>query len=334
MCRSRKSGGATFVDLGNAPSFVYTPTVEKKEHFQSREGIKTKDFTAITQVGATIKVQLDEITGLNLSFFALGDLDTTTPGEATINGLSKAEFVGDIKVDGTNDIGQQVDFNATVSFVPSGDFSFITDSDDFTVIELEAEVQKGTDRILRCLDCSGSGEWRDRKRCSRQGDLAEGTETWLICWTSRRRLRSRSSRSTACASKCAAFRFDAIASIVVAISSLEVARRRRWRYRTEVDCGIRHGDWADYCGRLRASEMRMPMSSRRQTLLPEQQLKLLRAIVGLTFPNGIRPRHGGSDSYHEQRGARHTGKTPQGALEEIAIAVTALVRRGFPPTMQ
>jgi hypothetical protein len=56
--------------------------------------------------------------------------------------LSKAEFTGDIKVVGTNDIGQQVDFDATVSFVPSGDFSFITDGDDFTTIEIEAEVQR------------------------------------------------------------------------------------------------------------------------------------------------------------------------------------------------
>src|SRR5580765_4349050 len=156
----KEVGGSTFTDLGNAPSFIYTPTVEKKEHFSSREGIKTKDFTAITQVGATIKVSLDEITGLNLSFFALGDIDTTTPGEATINGLSKAEFIGDIKVEGTNDIGQQVDFTATVSFVPAGDFSFITDSDDFTVIELEAEVQKGTDGFfgvwtVRDVDAGG-----------------------------------------------------------------------------------------------------------------------------------------------------------------------------------
>ena len=34
---------------------------------------------------------------------------------------------------------------ATVSFVPSGDFSFITDADDFSTIEIEAEVQKDTD---------------------------------------------------------------------------------------------------------------------------------------------------------------------------------------------
>jgi len=141
----QEAGGSTFTDLGNAPSFVYTPTVEKKEHFSSREGIKTKDFTAITQIGATIKFVLDEITGTNLAFFALGDVDTTVPGTITINGLSKAEFTGDIKVVGTNDIGQHVDFTATVSFVPSGDFSFITDSDDFSTIEIEAEVMKDTD---------------------------------------------------------------------------------------------------------------------------------------------------------------------------------------------
>lgn len=141
----KETGGSTFTDLGNCPSFVYSPAVEKKEHFSSREGIKTKDFTAITQVGATVKFTLDEITATNLAFFALGDVDTTVPGAITINGLSKTEFAGDIKVEGSNDIGQKVDFTATVSFVPSGDFSFITDADDFSTIEIEAEVQKDTD---------------------------------------------------------------------------------------------------------------------------------------------------------------------------------------------
>ena len=31
----KEAGGSTFVDLGNAPAFVYTPTVEKVEHFSS-----------------------------------------------------------------------------------------------------------------------------------------------------------------------------------------------------------------------------------------------------------------------------------------------------------
>jgi hypothetical protein len=141
----KEEGGSTFVDLGNAPSFTYEPTVEKLEHFSSREGVKTKDFSAISQVGATITIELDEITALNLAFFALAEVDDTVPTAVTLSGLTKTEFTGDIKVVGTNDIGQRVDFLATVSFVPSGEFSFITSEDDFSVITLEAEVQKDED---------------------------------------------------------------------------------------------------------------------------------------------------------------------------------------------
>jgi hypothetical protein len=137
----KEAGGSSFVDLGNAPSFIYTPNVEKKEHFSSREGIKTKDFTAITQISAMIKVTLDEITPENLAMFALGELAS----DGTITGLTKTEFIGTLKVVGTNDIGQHVGWTGDISFIPSGDFSFITDSDDFSTLELEAEVQKAVD---------------------------------------------------------------------------------------------------------------------------------------------------------------------------------------------
>jgi hypothetical protein len=137
----KETGASTFVDLGNAPSFVYTPAVDKKEHFSSREGVKVKDFTAITSIAATIKVTLDEITPENLAMFALGDLAS----DGTITGLTKAEFTGTLKVVGTNDIGQHVGWEGDISFVPSGDFRFITDADDFSTIELEAEVQKSSD---------------------------------------------------------------------------------------------------------------------------------------------------------------------------------------------
>jgi len=139
----KETGGSTFTDLGNAPSFIYSPVVEKLEHFSSREGVKVKDFTAVTQAGATVTFTLDEITGLNLSFFALAEEDsTTTPGSIILEGLKKTEFTGDIKVVGTNDIGQQVDFEAAVSFIPEGEFSFITAEDNFSIITIKAEVQK------------------------------------------------------------------------------------------------------------------------------------------------------------------------------------------------
>ena len=138
----KETGGSTFVDLGNAPSFVYTPSITKLDHFSAREGVKTKDFSAITQVGATIAITLDEITGYNLGFFALAEVDAATTGDITLGGLSKTTFTGTIKVVGTNEIGQQVDFLGDVSFVPQGDFSFITSEVAFTTLVINAEVQK------------------------------------------------------------------------------------------------------------------------------------------------------------------------------------------------
>lgn len=138
----KETGGSTYRDLGNAPSFQYTPTVEKLEHFSAREGVKTKDFTAVTTISATITFTLDEITADNLAYFALGEIGTDTDGNGTVSAMKKTEFTGAIKVVGTNDIGQQIDFDGDVSFVPSGDFNFITSEDEFSVLTIEAEVMK------------------------------------------------------------------------------------------------------------------------------------------------------------------------------------------------
>jgi hypothetical protein len=139
----KEDGATTFVDLGNAPSFLWTPKVEKKEHFSSREGVKVKDFSAITQVGATIKLTLDEINGPNLAIFTLGELGAPdVDGSVTVSAFKKLEVVGVIQVVGTNDIGQKVDFTGRISVNPSGDFSFISDKDDFSTLEIEAEVQR------------------------------------------------------------------------------------------------------------------------------------------------------------------------------------------------
>ena len=143
---SFQEGAGTFVDLGNAPSFIWEPTIEKLEHFSSREGVKTKDFTAVTQTGATITFTLDEITPETIRLFALGEVGTPgVGGEIIINAFKNTEISGDIQMVGTNDIGQQVTFTATISIIPSGAFSMITAEDEFTTLELTAEVQRSDD---------------------------------------------------------------------------------------------------------------------------------------------------------------------------------------------
>src|SRR5262245_39945093 len=138
----KETGSATYIDLGNAPLFQYAPTVTKLDHFSARQGVKTKDFSPVSQVGATITMHLDEITGLNLGFFALCHVDEATSGNVVLGGLTKTNFTGSIKVVGTNDVGTHIDFVADVSFIPAGNFSFVTSEDAFSVLEIQAEVQK------------------------------------------------------------------------------------------------------------------------------------------------------------------------------------------------
>jgi hypothetical protein len=138
----KQDGDSSFLDLGDAPSFLWTPTTEKKEHFSSREGVKVKDFTAITQTGATIKMTLDEINAENLAIFTLGELGTDTDGNVTVAAFKRTEIAGIFRVVGTNDIGQQVDYQGRASVNPTGEFSFITDADDFSTLEIECECQK------------------------------------------------------------------------------------------------------------------------------------------------------------------------------------------------
>src|SRR5262245_8744391 len=85
----KETGASTYIDLGNAPSFRYSPTITKLDHFSARQGVKTKDFTAVTTVAATITFELDEITGYNLGFFALSHVDEATTSNVILGGLSK-----------------------------------------------------------------------------------------------------------------------------------------------------------------------------------------------------------------------------------------------------
>ena len=64
----------------------------------------------------------------------------------------------------------------------------------------------------------------------------------------------------------------------------------------------------------------------------EEQFKLLNAILRLTFPNGlssVMQEVGDSSATHRRSNRRAKGS--QDALETFAVAVTALIRRGFPP---
>jgi hypothetical protein len=137
--------GGTRTHLGNCFNFTYTPAVTKKDHFQSMSGIRSKDLSVVTQLDATIKMSLDEINEFNLALFLLAET-----GTASMGGLTNTQLKGKLEFTGANAIGNLMTFTGQVQMQPGGDMSLVTDTDDFQLIPLNAEV---------LLDAGSYGVW-------------------------------------------------------------------------------------------------------------------------------------------------------------------------------
>lgn len=121
-------------DLGNAPNFSIQPVVETLDHFSSREGIKTKDLSIDTMVGATVKFTLDEYDKDNLALALLGTLAGNV-----IHGLVSRNLTGELRFFGSNEVGPN--YNAViwkVKIKPTSEVGFITE--EWGKVEFEGEI--------------------------------------------------------------------------------------------------------------------------------------------------------------------------------------------------
>jgi hypothetical protein len=70
------SGVATpdvaYVDIGNVPTFQFTPNITTLPHFSSRYGVRAKDLEVITEKSATLTMGMEEWTYRNLLLAFLG----------------------------------------------------------------------------------------------------------------------------------------------------------------------------------------------------------------------------------------------------------------------
>lgn len=132
-------GQMTFRDLGNVSSLETTPNLTTLEHFSSREGVKKKDKEVVTEKKMTVVMVMDEWTADNLAMALLGDVETDSDGNKVIDIFSRNSFEGELKYEGTNEIGPQMDISLfRVVFKPGKSLNPI--SDEWGNIEIEGEV--------------------------------------------------------------------------------------------------------------------------------------------------------------------------------------------------
>jgi hypothetical protein len=135
----KPTGATTFRDLGNVTELETTPNLTTLEHFSSREGVKKKDKEVVTEKKLTVRLVMDEWTAENLAMALLGDVSVDTNGNSVVDIFSRNAFEGELKYEGTNEIGPQMDIDLfKVAFKPGKSLNPI--SDEWGNIEIEGEA--------------------------------------------------------------------------------------------------------------------------------------------------------------------------------------------------
>jgi hypothetical protein len=135
----KKTGEASFRDLGNVIVFEFTPTAEVLDHFSSRTGVKSKDRSVVISTEGELKISMEEFTVENLNLALMGNIDEDSTGRPVIDILQNSSVTGEVKFVGTNSVGQKYEwlFN-NVSFTPSSTVSPL--SDEWGAMEVTGQV--------------------------------------------------------------------------------------------------------------------------------------------------------------------------------------------------
>lgn len=123
-------------DLGNVPEFEVSLTLDKLDHFSSREGTRKKDRSIIREQGGTVRMVIEELTARNLELALMStasaevSLSTTgdiTTGEPEITGLASDTGLVDGRQYSVSGVG-----------IPVGAMATWNDTDSELVMDVDA----------------------------------------------------------------------------------------------------------------------------------------------------------------------------------------------------
>lgn len=127
-------------DVGNVPELELTPNVERLDHFSSREGTRLKDRSVAIEVGATLRVVMEEGTAQNFGLALLGDVDENAAGGPEVSLFTDINKSVAVWFVGASDIGARADLRIPrVDLIPSSGINFIG-ADDWGNMEIEADI--------------------------------------------------------------------------------------------------------------------------------------------------------------------------------------------------
>ena len=124
-----------YTEIGNCPSFEAEPVIERRPHYSSRSGLRTRDLNPVVQTEYNLTLDCDEMSAKNFARFFLGTLNSSTK---VIAGLQNADKEYALKFIADNPIGPNQEFRFwRVTLGPNGPLQLI--GDEYLVMSFSGE---------------------------------------------------------------------------------------------------------------------------------------------------------------------------------------------------
>lgn len=130
-----------FQRMGSVTKMRFQVNPTRLDHFDPSEGVRTKDFSVVTQLEATVTFTVEEITARNISMAMLA----ATPGESgtvVLSALSQPIFRAALRFTGTNVVGPRWTFLfPLVNIAPASGMDLIAEgSGNWASVDFTADV--------------------------------------------------------------------------------------------------------------------------------------------------------------------------------------------------
>lgn len=125
----------SFVAIGNCPSLEVEPMVERRPHYSSMEGLRTKDLNPVVATDYNVNFDCDEMAASNMKRFLMGSYNAST---GIMSALQEADKEYAMIFIATNPIGPKIHkYFRRLTLGPSGPLQLI--GDEYLVMSFAGE---------------------------------------------------------------------------------------------------------------------------------------------------------------------------------------------------
>jgi hypothetical protein len=166
----KAAGQTNYRDLGNAPDFKLATGIEKKDHYSSREGTKTKDAQAVIQQTATGSCTLDDLLDDNLKDYIMSNAITSVA--QTAGSITDQDVLAEL--DKWIDLGKKKLSSVVIEALPPADWQA---THAYVLGDYVKPVVANTYRY-ECTVAGMSGAAEPTWPTTLGGTVTDGSVTW------------------------------------------------------------------------------------------------------------------------------------------------------------